>query len=148
MRRCNIDREGLARELAALPALPTDALHDRWKELYGKRMPSRISRPLLLRSIAYRMQEKALGSLKPATRRLLDQVAEERNAPAPRPVFKPGTRMIRVWQGETHEVLLKDDGVIYREQHYRSLSEVARRITGAHWSGPRFFGLKRHAATP
>ena len=73
-----------------------------------------------------------------------------REIAAPAPAFKPGTRLLREWRGNTHEVILLEDGVLYDGTHFRSLSEVARTITGARWSGPRFFGLKgregNHAA--
>ena len=146
MRRRSADRDGLAKDLAGLPGLTTEGLKDRWRELFGRAPPARISRPLLLRSLAYRMQEQVFGPLKPATRRLLDQVAEAQAAGKPiavrAPSFKPGTRILREWRGETHEVTLLDEGVSYRGEKLRSLSEVARRITGARWSGPRFFGLR------
>ena len=146
MRRHTIDRDKLARELAGLPGLPTEILKRHWRSLYDSDPPVRISRPLLLRSIAHRMQERALGSLKPALCRLLDQVALEQTPSSPTPIYKPGTRLLRQWHGETHEVILLEDGVQYRGEKIRSLSEVACRITGTKWSGPRFFGLKNREA--
>jgi hypothetical protein len=86
------------------------------------------------------MQERALGGLSPATRRLLSvdsvSVARKRRA------LRPGSVLVREWQGIAHQVTLSEDGVLYRGQCYRSLSEIARLITGARWSGPRFFGVK------
>ncbi|HVI49640.1 MAG TPA: DUF2924 domain-containing protein [Candidatus Sulfotelmatobacter sp.] len=147
MVRRTSDRSGLARELASLPELATEILKSRWQELYGREVPAHLSRSLLLRSIAHRLQEQAYGALKPAVRRLVDQAADEVNKPttAPAPTYKPGTRLLREWRGETHEVILLNDGVQYRGERLRSLSEAARRITGARWSGPRFFGLKGSA---
>ena len=144
MPRRTTDCNELARELASLPDLATETLRARWQDLYGREVPAHLSRPLLLRSIAQRLQEQACGSLKPAVRRLLDQELAGSNKPAAAPVpsYKPGTRLLRQWRGETHEVILLADGVQYRGERLRSLSEAARRITGARWSGPRFFGLK------
>ena len=154
MRRRIIDQGALASDLAGLPGLTTKELLTRWKALYRNTPPARISRQLLLRAIAHRMQEIALGGVKPTVRRILDKaavdVAAGREIAAPAPAFKPGTRLLREWRGHTHEVILLEDGVLYDGTHFRSLSEVARTITGARWSGPRFFGLKgregNHAA--
>jgi hypothetical protein len=141
------DREGLARELAGLSQLNISALKEHWRKLYGTEPPHRFSHRLLAYSVAYRMQEKALGGLKSVTRRLLTRVAEEAasgRAVSIRSVSKarPGTRLLREWHGVTHEVILLDDGVLFRGKRHRSLSEVARMITGSRWSGPAFFGLK------
>jgi hypothetical protein len=140
------NREGLARELASLPQLDTSALKDRWRKLYGAEPPHRFSHRLLAYAVAYRMQEKALGSLRPATRRLLTRVAEE--VASGRTVrvgtvskARPGTRLLREWHGVTHEVILLDNGVLFRGKRHRSLSKVARIITGSRWSGPAFFGI-------
>ena len=137
----------LAREIAALPETPPTALKQRWRTLYGTEPPRRISRELLVRALAYRLQEKALGGLKPATRRLLTKVAAEASAHrairvTPAPIVKPGTVLLRDWHGTQHQVLVGADGILFQGQSYRSLSQVARRITGARWSGPRFFGLR------
>ena len=101
-----------------------------------------------MRGIAYRLQEKALGGLKPSTRRLLQRIAtdaHERRATlstsAPR--LKPGAVLLREWHGTTHQVSVLADGVRFRGKRYRSLSQVARVITGSRWSGPLFFGLRR-----
>jgi hypothetical protein len=139
--------ERLARDLAGLPHLDRHALKQRWKELYGIEPPSHIRRPLMVQAIAYRMQEKVLGGLKPHVRRLLSRVADDVAAgravvpPSSRKI-KTGTRLLREWQGVTHEVIVLEDGILFRGERYGSLSEVARLITGARWSGPLFFGLK------
>jgi hypothetical protein len=99
-----------------------------------------------MHAIAHRMQEQELGGLKPATRRFLEKTAEDH---APRqqmlPVIhmKPGTRLLREWHGVTYEVIIMEGGVQCHGKPYRSLSEVARAITGTRWSGPLFFGLKK-----
>jgi hypothetical protein len=95
------------------------------------------------------MQEVALGGLRPARQRQLRQMAQQFNRigaanTPPRPELKPGTRLIREWQGRTHDVLVLDEGFSCQNTHYRSLSAIARKITGTAWSGPLFFGLKQN----
>ncbi len=142
----SMDTGRLASELAGLPGLDRTGLVEQWRNLYGTEPPAYISRSLLIRAIAYRLQENALGGLKPSTRRFLAQVAENafagRQPPISPSTIKPGTRLLREWHGVTHEVIVREDSVTYAGKNYRSLSEVARTITGARWSGPRFFGLK------
>ena len=146
MRRRSANREGLASELAGLSILDRADLVTRWQDLYGIAPPRGISQALMIRAIAYRMQEQALGGLKPATQRFLTkvagEVADEQKMTAPPTAVKPGTRLLREWHGVTHEVILLEKGAQYGDKQYRSLSEVARAITGARWSGPLFFGLK------
>lgn len=139
----------LANELARLPSLDRPALAASWQTAYGAAPPRNISQPLMLRALAYRMQAQSLGGLKPSTQRYLMKIAEDGHASrAAIPVtqVKSGTRLLREWHGVSHEVTVLDDGVHYKGQHYRSLSQVARQITGAKWSGPLFFGLKKGAA--
>lgn len=146
MRRKAVSREALAPRLADLPALALPDLKALWIELTGNEPPARIRRDLLLRAVAYRLQEQVHGGLGSGTRRRLLRAAE--NASAGRPVVvaenpaKPGTRLLREWQGVTHEVIVEETGVRYRGTVWPSLSAVAREITGARRSGPRFFGLK------
>jgi hypothetical protein len=97
-----------------------------------------------------RIQENALGGLKPATRRLLERVAEDARARKPTKVVPtrkvgPDTILIREWGGTRHEVTIVENGVMFRGKRHRSLSQVARIITGSQWSGPLFFGLKAPA---
>ncbi len=135
----------LSHEIAALrQATPAD-LKERWRALYCAEPPRRISRDLLVRALAYRIQEKVLGGLKPSTRRLLAKVAAAASAHrpmrvAPRSILKPGTVLLREWHGTQHQVILREDGIVFRGKPYKSLSEVAYRITGTKGSGPRFFG--------
>ena len=146
MRR-RTNRESLARDdLAGLSNCDRSALIARWQHLYGTAPPSGISQALMIRAIAYCMQERALGGLKPLTRRFLAKVADNacsgrQTAELPQTI-KPGTRLLREWHGVTHEVILLEQGAQYQNKKYRSLSEVARTITGTRWSGPLFFGLK------
>lgn len=136
-------------ELAALPNLPREKLKRRWTELYGTPCPPKMSQKLLRYAIAYRLQENAYGGLDKKTLRLLEKAAANLAAGRPaipdRPKIKPGTRLLREWHGTMHEVIVHEDGVQYRGDSWPSLSAVAREITGARWSGPRFFGLKQGA---
>ena len=142
-----IDSTTLAREISGLSESTPAELKSRWRALYGTEPPRRISRDLLIRALAYRMQELALGGLKPATRRLLAKVAADASARlpievAPAPTLAPGTVLLRDWHGTQHQVIVREAGVEFQGKQYKSLSQVARRITGVRWSGPLFFGLK------
>src|SRR5215212_4687 len=132
--------EDLGTALARLERASRHHLAELWAEYFGAAPPPRTSRALMIRAVAYKMQERVLGRLSAATRRLLleDTVWAARRSR----VIRPGTVLIREWHGVAHQVTVGEEGVLYRGEHYRSLSEVARLITGARWSGPRFFGLK------
>jgi hypothetical protein len=127
----------------ALGRLEQSSRHDLaelWTEYFGMAPPPRTSRALMIRAVAYKMQEHALGGLCATRRRLL---AKEDAKPArPGRALRPGTVLIRQWQGVAHQVTVAQQGVLYRGKPYRSLSAVARLITGTRWSGPRFFGLR------
>ncbi len=133
--------------LARLPALDVRQLREMWCELHKTAAVPRLSRELLMRAVAYRIQELASGGLRPELHRQLYQIASElqqvgRVAIRPRPRLKPGTRLLRGWRGRSHQVLVLKDGFSWQAAHYRSLSAIARKITGTAWSGPLFFGLK------
>src|SRR6266480_727811 len=139
--------------LARLPELDLRQLREMWCRLYKTAVPPRLSRELLMRAIAYRIQELASGGLRPELQRQLDRIALElrqtgRVTMRPRPQLKPGTRLLREWQGRSHEVLVLDDGFSWQATHYRSLSAIARKITGTAWSGPLFFGLRSNRSVP
>lgn len=117
-------------------------------ELYKTSPPKRISHDLLVRAISFRLQEKAYGGHHAGVRRRLRSLAEELRRTGTIEIkgatsVKPGTRLLREWQGTIHEVTVGDDGFVYRDQRYRSLSQIARTITGTRWSGPAFFGLNK-----
>jgi len=136
-------REALAR----LPELDLGGVRQQWRTLYKAEASPHLSREVLVRAVAYRMQEVALGGLRLPLQRQLRQYAQEFKETGEtrlraRPELKPGTRLVREWQGRTYEVLVLDDGFSWQGTHYRSLSALARRITGTAWSGPLFFGLK------
>jgi Protein of unknown function (DUF2924) len=138
----------IAREIEALYETPLSDLKDRWRTLYRTDPPPRISRDLIVRAVAYRIQEKALGGVKPSSCRLLTRVAADASARRPiaataQPALKPGTVLLREWRGSEHKVFVREDGIRFNGKSYKSLSEVARRITGTNWSGPLFFGLKQ-----
>jgi hypothetical protein len=138
----------IAKALARLSELTIFELRGEWRRLYRIPPPMRLSRDLLTRGISYKLQERAYGGLSTATARKLERASADplgRGAVKPTPPIslKPGTRLVREWRGVTHTVLILTDGIEWRGQRYRSLSVVAREITGARWSGPRFFGLGR-----
>ena len=132
--------EDLGTALARLERTSRHHLAELGVEYFGVPPPPRTSRALLLRAVAYKMQERELGGLSAATRRLL---CKEEGKAARHRVIRPGTVLIREWHGVAHQVTVGEEGVLFRGERYRSLSEVARLITGVRWSGPRFFGLKR-----
>ena len=124
-----------------------EKVRDEWRRLYRSKPPS-ISRDLLLRGIAYRRQELEHGGLGKATRRKLKTLAKTfrttgRVGPDPKLALKPGARLVREWHGRTHTVTVTEDGFEYAGTSYASLTQIAKMITGTHWSGPRFFGLVR-----
>jgi hypothetical protein len=133
--------------IGQLPKLPTPQLRALWQELFANPPHPKLRRELMIPFLAYQIQENAYGGLKPATRKRLEKLAAEleRNPKADLkavPRVKPGTKLIRHWQGQRHEVLASDQGFEYKGKHFKSLSEIAREITGTRWSGPLFFGLK------
>jgi Protein of unknown function (DUF2924) len=139
----------LSERLAALPTLSLGELRLEWRRLY-RADPPRLSRDIMMRAIAYRLQEIAYGGLSKATQRRLANLASsfEANgtiAPAPIPRIKPGSRLVREWHGRTHTVNVTDDGFEFEGKAYQSLTKIACVITGAQWSGPRFFGLAKAA---
>ena len=134
----------------ALDDASLDELRCEWRRLYRSE-PPRISRDLLIRGIGYRLQEIQHGGLGKSTRRKLKTLAkmfrtEGRVAPDPGLSLKPGARLVREWHGRTHTVTVTEDGFEYAGTTYPSLTKIAKKITGAHWSGPRFFGLVRAIA--
>lgn len=124
-----------------LEVLTNFELRREWRRLHGMQPPKSLSRDLLLRGITYKIQERAFGGLSKSVLRKLSEAPSNVVRPATPVRVKVGTRLVREWNGQTHTVLVHADGVEWRGKLYRSLSVVARKITGAHWSGPRFFGL-------
>jgi hypothetical protein len=133
--------------VAALEALTTADLRIEWGRLYRAIPPTRLSRDLLLRGVAYRVQEHAYGGLSLGTKRMLRSLCDRRggSSAAPAVRLKPGTTLVREWHGHVHTVSVLDDGFEYQGERYSSLTRIAGRITGVHRSGPVFFGLKRRS---
>jgi len=129
----------LQAQLEALPSLSRVELLERFDKEYGRPAPPRLSNKILALAVAYRMQEKVFGGLKPEIRRFL---LSEKPIAMPTKAA-PGTILIREWQGREHTVMVFPDGVEYGGERYRSLTDVAYRITGQKRSGPAFFGLKK-----
>ena len=143
-RQKDVSREALSR----LPNLDIHELREEWCRLYEADASPHLSCELLIRAVAYRMQEVALGGLRPEPQHQLRQIAQElkqtgEGAGRFRPQLKPGTRLMREWQGRTYEVVVLDDGFSWQGTRCNSLSAIARKITGTAWSGPLFFGLKQ-----
>jgi Protein of unknown function (DUF2924) len=132
-------------EIDRLRSLSREGLCNEWRRLYHDDAP-KLSRDLLILALSYRLQETAHGGLGRATQRKLQTLAKSLRATGkvqspPALSLKPGARLVREWHGRTHTVTVTDDGFEYAGANYASLSKVAKEITGAHWSGPRFFGL-------
>jgi hypothetical protein len=137
-------------EIAGLLDRSTQELRLAWREFHRAGPPLGLSRDLLIRALAYELQQRAHGGANAALRRLRSLAgASEKGALAVDPgiVLKAGTTLVRQWRGHTHTVLVHKDGFEHDGQRYRSLTVIAERITGAHWSGPRFFGLTKRAHT-
>ncbi len=138
----------IATQMSALVNLDSAQLRAEWRRLYRSHPPKGFSRDLMIRAIAYKLQERTFGGLGKATLRRLKSLtrtlkAEGKLVSDRRLSLKSGARLVREWGRETHSVPVLEDGFEYRGQRYRSLSQIARLITGAHWSGPRFFGIER-----
>jgi hypothetical protein len=144
--------QSLEAEIAQLRGLDLDGLRARWHSATGRHAPAHLPRHLLLRILAYRLQAAVLGDLDRATIRLLEKLAggrasrQEKTQSVPMPgegAVKPGTLLMREWDGVQHRVMALEDGFAWNGKTYRSLSEVARAMTGTRWSGPRFFGTRQ-----
>jgi hypothetical protein len=137
-------KQAVARLLAQLPAMDRKELQQHWRELFGREPNPGLRRDLMIPILAWRAQEKAFGGLKESTVRMLRELALGIAGEA-QAVYRPrtGTRYVREHNGKLHEVTVLDDGFEYGGESYRSLTEIARAITGTKWSGPAFFGLKR-----
>lgn len=142
--------ESVRQQLESLPRLSKTKLVGLWQQLFKVAPSPKIRRPLLIRFLAYRMQEQAFGSINTAAetrlRRLGGALASTSNAKVSSiPQLRAGTRLVREWQNQIHLVNVEAKGYEYRGGRYKSLSEIARQITGTRWSGPLFFGVKSKA---
>lgn len=134
----------LDKAMVALTTMSSAQLQEKWVEV-NVGLPPSVPTPLLRRLLAQRYQEKRHGALPLLVARELERLAAVGGA-VPDPaktsvVLTPGTRLIREWNGKTIAVEVREDGFVWEDRSWRSLSEIARAVTGAHWSGPRFFGL-------
>ncbi len=146
----SVDPGAIAGAIDQLRSLDLEGLRREWRRHYH-REPPRLSRDLFVLGLGYRLQELAQGGLSKATRRKLQTMAKAlgttgRVGPTPGLSLKPGARLVREWGGRTHTVTVTEDGFEYAGENYSSLTKIARKITGAHWSGPRFFGLPKAGA--
>jgi len=149
--RTRADTDALAANLSALSEMNAAELRAEWRRLYRAHPPRTLRRDLLELGVAWKLQERVLGGISATTKRQLCELArtmaEKSDLPAARTaVLRPGARLIREWNGETHEVLVVEDGFLWRDKTWRSLSAIAREMTGTHWSGPRFFGIGKAEA--
>ena len=139
-------RHSILRQLATLETMSMDQLRERWHDLYGGEPPG-YKRQFLIKRLAYRIQELFYGGLPEAAQTRLRQVArvDRRVSGNPRSQVDilPGTRFVRIWKDHRYEVLAHENGFEYAGRMFRSLSAVAREITGTRWNGRLFFGLKR-----
>ncbi|PNE09612.1 MAG: hypothetical protein CR217_19175 [Beijerinckiaceae bacterium] len=141
----SVDTRAIEDEIDRIRSLGLEELRREWRRLnHGE--PPRISRDLLVLALGYRLQEIAHGGLGKSTRRKLQTMAKAlrttgRVGPAPSLSLKPGARLVREWGGRTHTVTITENGFEYAGTSYLSLTKIAKKITGAHWSGPRFFAL-------
>ena len=140
----------LADQIALLPTLDKAQLLLLWAENFSKAPPPKLRKELMVPILAYRMQEKEYGGLSHSARKRLREIAQS-IASEKRPQqeipsgSEKGTRLLRSWHGEVHEVTVTDTGFVYRGSTFSSLSKIAREITGTQWSGPLFFGTRKKA---
>jgi hypothetical protein len=138
------------RQIAGLANRSTQDLRVAWRQLHHTGPPLGLSRDLLIRALAHQLQEQGYGGASRALRRRLQSLAGASDkatmAVNPGLVLKAGTTLVRQWRGHTQTVLVHNDGLEHEGQRYRSLTAIAERITEAHWSGSRFFGLTKHAS--
>ncbi len=151
--------ESIERAIERLWMVDGEALRIEWRNLLGRRAPKALPKSLLVKALAYRLQALEFGDLDPHTLRVLeayaakgagswrgrvrvDQLSRTKQV-STGPSVKPGSILVREWAGELHRVMALEVGFAWNGATYRSLSEVARAITGTRWNGPRFFGLSR-----
>ncbi len=139
-------------EIASLPSMNRKELIKKWQSELKEPAPKHLRKEVLVPLLSYKLQERRYGGLSDALKRQLRKLAKSfESGPKEAPPrlssglrIKPGTRLIRAWQGQTHTVTVCEDGFEYGSERYKSLSQIARKITGTRWSGPLFFGLRRN----
>jgi hypothetical protein len=139
----SVDAAAIEAEIDHVRSLGIDALRSRWRAVFGATPPAGLTKDIMARMIAYRMQEEAFGGLDRETIKLLDSLARgQKPGMQLNRRLKAGTVLVREYQGERHTVTVAPDGFVWRGATYGSLSTIARAITGTAWGGPRFFGLR------
>jgi len=139
----------MSHDIDALQKYSLDQLRNQWLGVFEEPASRYASRDFLIQNLSYREQEKQQGGLREGTRRRLNQLYQtfkenpDYRPPASRAPLKAGTRLIRQWQGKVHSVTVLANAFEYLDEEYKSLSAIARLITGTRWSGPVFFGLKK-----
>jgi hypothetical protein len=136
--------------IALLEGAARDELVSQWRSLYRNEPPKGAGRRFLVGAIAHALQMREAGRSAANIRRRLERLGEARSSAAATPNavsqrLRPGAHLIREWNGSTHTVDVVEDGYLWKGTRYRSLSAIARAITGTRWSGPRFFGLTQDA---
>jgi hypothetical protein len=137
-----VSPEAVATEITELAKLPLGKLKAVWVSEFGRDPPKRMWRDLLLWTLAWRLQEKAFGGHDKATQRLLEACGQKRTGDLRCRRLKPGTVLIRDFEGARHTVTTVPGGFVWQEKTYPSLTAIAKSITGTNWNGPRFFGLR------
>lgn len=133
---------GLEAQVTAIEAMSSKKRKAEWHRRMGTVAPPAFGSGLLARALAHELQTKALGALSKADLKRLAGFGVSGRLDPSTGVVKPGTWLSRTWHGEVYQVVVLETAFEYRGERFSSLSEIARRITGAHWSGPRFFGLR------
>ena len=142
MKRRSAEPAAIEAEIDHIRSLGLDALRQRWGTMFGAVPSAGLTKDVIARMIAHRVQEAALGGLDRETIRLLDRLARGEKPNELNRRLKAGTVLVREYQGERHTVTVVPDGFVWRKKTYTSLSIIARSITGTVWSGPRFFGSR------
>ena len=137
----------LYEHISALESASRVELVEEWRRLFKSAPPRYASPKFMAQGIAYALQERAFGGLSQAIQRQLSSIKVGKPVPAASTKIKPGTRLLREWHGTTHEVMATDSGYVWNGTTYRSLTAIARTITGTQWNGPVFFGLKKKRGT-
>ena len=134
----------IANLLVKLPSLDKPRLRELWQKSFDRPASPRLRRELMLPILAFRIQELSQGGLPAQTRARLAEAIGKLSTSSREASrrFRPGTRIVREWKGKVHEVTITEGGFEYEGETFRSLSPIACRITGTHWSGPAFFGTK------
>jgi hypothetical protein len=137
----SVDPTTIEAEIDRIRSLGLEELRKRWRMTFGAAPPAALTKGLIARMIAYRIQEEAFGGLDRVTIKLLDRLARGEKSELNRRL-KPGTVLVREYRGERHTVTVVPHGFVWGDTTYTSLSIIARAITGTAWNGPRFFGLR------